>query len=953
MMLTAGLAILLAPHRVTSEPLRQAGPRIVRSVSGRDVEVVWPARDAKFGEPRTHTRDGRTYAQGLHGEVLDPAAIGAAWTSIAEYARNAPSAGLSTPSQRRFKVFIVTRADILNRGDHLRPRRATIDKAEIEHLYQSLARAGLAIEAKSAGTIRATFDVEIDSAEDFEEAGPGATPFDAAWLDDYLAPRINGHDFKSDDKVYRGPWDAVWVVHAGLVDRIAETTIASTPCRSIPFFAYGPGVRDAALAEIVAATWEQGIVESAVQGGYASAPRVGSPNGFYLNNPFPIGWLASTDELKRPHAATWVARRDSAIGLAGTTWAEVQDDPFLKLRRLSLDEVSTIAGSKIETEQRGRGVFVFAPGAALPLGSGSNSLDGAYSPGNEASAIVRLGSKSVLFVETRFAPLLAGTANSNWRVHGLYDLASLTCLVFTLPSPAAGATEWQTLGLPETPTGRTELPTLADPAFFGGRLEAESCIGYFKGEASNDAARPSTDIRQGSPIRQGGAVLFDGYKSNRFIDARQTPVFRFWLKATNAEPILIRFESESPGWPSCAARLFGRWPTPEDGAQTPAGEFSIAADGEWHEVAIDVRALQAPTGQMRVRRIWLESDPLCAIWGADVVGSAIVTIGPAQCEAAKGPTRALEPIGQPLAAPDSTFKDARARWAASATESDVPKLIDLLKDRYTLVRINAAATLGKFKGTAIEAALAESLNTLDPRLAEQAMGSLRNQGTEYAWGQIVRYFNGPPADGHRYFALKALESRKDSRLAGSLTAAYASPSWRTRNAGVQTIAALKTPDASTLLMVFLQESNPRVRQSVVESADMGLEKVCRRILYTSVNDASEYVRAASLAKLMQSSLVQFRDEGYKGVRDESRYVRMKVLEFIAAHPNQESRQSLQIASVDADPDVKCAALRAWATFPGDIRMEELGDIPTSIDPRVQSGLAALMKAKSIKPSNVL
>ncbi len=176
---------------------------------------------------------------------------------------------------------------------------------------------------------------------------------------------------------------------------------------------------------------------------------------------------------------------------------------------------------------------------------------------------------------------------------------------------------------------------------------------------------------------------------------------------------------------------------------------------------------------------------------------------------------------------------------------------------------------------------------------------------------------------------------------------HGSRSWQNRRVAVYSLGQIGTKAAQIMTLSFLYDRDPRARLEAVASVDVNLELACRRLLQTAVNDNSQVVRTAGFLRLTESSIDEYRQEGYKGVRDEALGVRLALLAAFVKNPNEGQRQAIRIAVVDREPIVRAAALEALAAQPGPVQIEEFSNVLQDQDPRVRAALEALGKAKNL------
>ena len=167
-------------------------------------------------------------------------------------------------------------------------------------------------------------------------------------------------------------------------------------------------------------------------------------------------------------------------------------------------------------------------------------------------------------------------------------------------------------------------------------------------------------------------------------------------------------------------------------------------------------------------------------------------------------------------------------------------------------------------------------------------------------------------------------------------------------AGVEALGMLNTPSAGQISLTFINSADPTVKVAVTRHADSSRDQDIRILLWSAVNEPSDQVRAESDIKLIQSPLPANRIEGYKGVRDDSKFVRLLVLDYLITHPSEDHRQALRIAIADRSAMVRAAAINGFAALSVSPTLEEIGNVLDDQNPVVQIALINLSKLKGLK-----
>ena len=197
-------------------------------------------------------------------------------------------------------------------------------------------------------------------------------------------------------------------------------------------------------------------------------------------------------------------------------------------------------------------------------------------------------------------------------------------------------------------------------------------------------------------------------------------------------------------------------------------------------------------------------------------------------------------------------------------------------------------------------------------------------------------------------AFNSLASAKtaEARFAGTLSVLASSRSWQTRAAAARALGGMSGQEPAIVRLSFLQDVHPAVRVAAAMAADCGQSLVAQRLMWTAVNDASDAVRLAAYESLAKAADPNVRREGFKGVRDDSVWVRGRFvwnLQLVET-PLPESVPALLAATADVDPKVVKNAL-VVARVLGEklaVKAEDFAHVAKSSDPRVQRAYLELV-----------
>lgn len=951
------------------------------SIGGRDVPATVP------GEPGPLTDGARTLTVGEDKYLVSPEGrfirrfrASGGWSEVRE--GYAAAKALITPltPEWRVKVFVLPRTDILDVApDGLaRIRRATMEASEIAHVNESLARFAAMAEASGRGKIRIKVDVEVDHDPAYDFAGvkqgnprPNVyAPYGPQHWEEYLRPRINGGLFEAEDRVYRGPYDSVFVVHSGLTVSSPRFFVNDSLVVPIAFYAEGLPLGREALANALFDGWTQQLGFAAFKCGYINGPNLG------FNAPTPAeqsqGWRVHFSPDSMFTGSMWgsVFARDEAtteqyLARSSTEepsprdWADVSDNPFAKLPRLTLDQLAQRMGAKSLSYDLAKGQVFVSEGVEQPDVSGS-SANNAWTPWVEASVVLYYGNgtRQLTLVNPLYTELFGKglPASAEPKALGWLLVPGASFLVFDSKAIAPGKPE---VAMLEVPGFEWKGPD-PEPSLLGAGQETAFELSPSAGTANSlratggMALADAQDSERGEVlsvkvlglVRTGELVLAGRPFGPAIVDPETHPFLSFWIRPQRAEPMeVVVYPVDKP---EKTVGLFGEWPLPSEFGTFPSDpvQLQIVNGDAWQHVVIDLRKL----GTGRVSAVALRASRFVGYWPSEQALPPTVLLDDIKItKTAPGPETAHLQTSMP--APDAASADrvARALFAAQATDAtDKAVLTPLLRDGNDLVRLNAARAFQRIKHLEAEPGLVECLKSIEPRIAEAAVQALAFQGTPTAWEQVERAVRSGPFDYTRLFATQALATRKDPKDVATFSLMLTSRSAHGRRAGAEAIGPIAKGQQQLVLMAFLVELDPSVRLAATRGADMSVEDVCKRVLWSAVNDPSDEVRAWSCMRLIQSGTAKYVNEGLKGVRDESLGMRRRLLQLMRAHPLEAHRPALRIAVADVSPTVRADALRAFSALPGEVKPEEIENTLNDPDPRVKAALTELRKAKGVE-----
>ncbi|HCE00691.1 MAG TPA: hypothetical protein DER07_06580, partial [Armatimonadetes bacterium] len=301
-----------------------------------------------------------------------------------------------------------------------------------------------------------------------------------------------------------------------------------------------------------------------------------------------------------------------------------------------------------------------------------------------------------------------------------------------------------------------------------------------------------------------------------------------------------------------------------------------------------------------------------------------------------------EPSKEPEASPAARAAYAwRIARTGEAQPGDAALLTRWLAERDDTLRLNACRALQRVPTPEALPQLTALLVEFNPRVADEAVKAIAAIGTPDAMEALRRGAMFGRYDHTREACARELGRTGDPKHASAISTLLSTRSWRSRAVGASALSGLRDPMAQMMALAYLNDVDPMVRLAVVEGVDPGMDQVCRRLLWLSVNDPSDEVRARSMLRLMASGKPEFQNEGVKGVRDESRGVRLALAQALAEVPESLRVRVAQYLLSDSDPTVRAAAA---AVAPAQA-LESAWKDP---DPRVQLALAQRAKADGLK-----
>ncbi len=881
------------------------------------------------------TYNGDTYIVDYEGRVVARTRGNGSWQSIADRLRKAKD-NPPTEAVWRMKAFVLTRSDLLETHSNgmLRVRRGSIEGPQMQRTMEALAILSALIESTTDGAVKPKIDLQLDAESVPENASAGSKPFGEKFLQDYLQARINGAGYLAEDRAYRGPYDSVFVIHAGLVQDSGYAVINDSPSWSVPCYSPDTGGSAQDMALYLFRLWNRDVLTALAKHGYRTvtdADFVGPQDAMRTRMLPPVpaavyampnGQWGKIGNALEATSESYIKHAAPSYKQEGFAWSEVRESP--------LDHLPWLTG-RVEL------------GKTLGISSvWANDLG--IKPRTQASFSVDHGTDQYMFVDLTFADLFGShfPETAKARALALYgdSVFKRVYVIFRtekfpdmLPEVSHLKIPNFTFGPDVTPSSPAELPVF-------GNLDA------FRDKDSEHGDVWRLQLRANPWLAR-----LDLVPPGMELKLAKQPFFTLTMRALEAQPWTIGLYTAGASRPSARICLYAALPEPVEtvgGEQIPTMVLPGFKAPDWSSVTVDLRQILDASTLERITQIRLETDPRSPCFEPIRPASTAWVARPILREA--GTATPLQPLPG-LPAPMATSGDPEARlsyivntrnWTDPEAKTN---LLALLDDSDDGVRLNACNVLTKVSMSGCEPKLNNALRSINTRIAEYAAKALAFQNTAEGWLGLGVGLDSGPFEYTRAWSAKMLATRQDPKLAGTMSTLFVSRSWRVRQAGAEALLALPGNESAVAAMAFLQEDDPAVRLAVVQGVRLNLDLVLRRLLWSAVNDSSDAVRAASDIGLIKLGKPNHIAEGYKGIRDDSRTVRLALVKYIERNPSEAGRDALRLAVTDTDADIRAAALDAFIRMPGPFSPEHVQSAANDLDPRVQAAYKRLMAAK--------
>lgn len=455
---------------------------------------------------------------------------------------------------------------------------------------------------------------------------------------------------------------------------------------------------------------------------------------------------------------------------------------------------------------------------------------------------------------------------------------------------------------------------------------------------TDPAEGPMLVVTERGAHRNGAARLFHRDPPEPLFDRSTWSGLRFRLRTDSDLPYELVFVED--GGQEWTVPLVAPPPWPADWESEPPRRAHPAPRGEWTTIVVhfpDTREahpvrsvfLRAPRSSLFFERGGIEpSRTEFAQWEL---------LGPNPPPSTE---REVTPTIPPALARLAPFTNR----AAPLGPEEARTLVALLGEAGELLRLNALAVLDERGVSAPVEALAKEARSANAMIAALALRLLAQRDEPAAALAIREAADIGPFDHNRLYAARVLGASADPRRAVPISSLLTARSWRARREAARILANLEGEPAAIMAVSFLLDADPRVRLAVVEGARTDLELVNRRLLWTSVNDPSERLRAAAAWRLARGSDPEYQSQALEALRDESNAVRQDLLERMERDRDVRWIPAARRAMEDASAAVRAAAVRAYFACATEPSPYDLAPVSADPDPRVQRALLEAARA---------
>jgi hypothetical protein len=874
-------------------------------LAGRMVPIEFPAQTGPYvdADPWAEVDNWRIALSDDEEAMATRYRLDGGWQEISKAYQNFELSPDAVPY--RIKTLVFSKSGLLD----FRPdgtvvsRRGSIESFQVDKVLSALAATEAMIEIAAEGRLDVIQEVTLDDDLVMEvvtgptteasapyanlepelyytlrkaETTPSLPRYGLPFVLSSVAPLINSELFETDDQVYRGPFDSVFVMTGALTNVGHRYAAEGVPISVLSYYT-----------------------------SFNDRPEEGLPSVFYREY---LSHLAF--HLERDGEA-WAAGIEPNVAtppaLFDTQWLvqafldrewQMDETDLLNLPVLSPDEAANELGLS-ETPTKAPAFEVLKGGEeSLVAAVAPNILDLFLDRAYGAEPVAILGGENPRFIfEAARSPQL--TALSSRVGSG-----------------------------PVAPFRDSDLT-----------LEPVTRGSFVALEPEENEAEPFFRFAENLPGRYGYISLWRG--QGQVIEPSLTPRLSFEYRLRSPDPIGLELLSAT-GDSLAFYTLAGQVQVPSELGDPELPRivpYQQAEEETWHEVVADLTELEAPVAEIRLAPVPYGQYFQRGSIRTEQYDLKNFRVSPDALLKVTEPSEPQDPYAQDLAALTALDEPL--------TEPEIALLQEGLDDSRRTVRLTAldvAARLNPEQPIEALLANARSANPETAYMGSRALARIDDPAAEAAWKSMVE---GGPFNHNRRFAAEFMVERPFPNMAASLNGLMASTSWRTRAAGVKAVGAIDTRAASLIEITMLQEIDPRIRLLVAQNADVNLDLVARRLLFTAVNDPSEWVRLASYRALLASAIDQYRTEALRGVRAPTYFVKSRLLESMIDEPREEHREALRLAVVDPDPRVRALALKGFSAQPGEVSVEEVANTLTDENEEVLAALLELAMNKNL------
>lgn len=324
LLLAVAASLLLAPQE--PRPITRAF-----KFNGKDVTVTIPMLP---GEPPTAPF---VSAKDFDYLVVDGKLSGKAkpgiWAEVARLYRPAQASVDADSIPWHTKIVVFTRSNIIDVSTSglMQERRVTTNDELMDKLQQGIGQFVMLAEAYGRGKIKVDLDLAFENETMPFYSDGGDRPWGEKFARWYFEPRLNSGGFKSDDSLYRGPYQSVFYVTTALTEG-PENPIAinGSPVSGISFFRNAHSAEEGGLALALNDQWIKQCAWLANEAGFPSIKGVGAT----VDSVVPIG---AWPTLANPSSYATNRTRTTAQPI---DWTDSSKDPLTALPTVESGETT-------------------------------------------------------------------------------------------------------------------------------------------------------------------------------------------------------------------------------------------------------------------------------------------------------------------------------------------------------------------------------------------------------------------------------------------------------------------------------------------------------------------------------------------------------------------------------------------------------------------------------------